>query len=399
MNLLIIDEEYPYPLNTGKRIRTFNLINVLKNYHQISYLAYGNIESESYQFMKDQGFNPVYAEPPDRRQSGINFYLKLLANLTSPLPYIVTSHYTNHFQNKLDSLINSNKIDLIICEWTPYAIFLQNLKNVKSLISAHNIESSIWKRYEENEKNCLKRKYISIQRKKVEEFENKAFHWSSGATAVTKNEAETITAMNPPYSIEVIDNGVDTSYFKKSTSAKSSNELVFTGSMDWRPNQDAVIYFAKEIYPLVKNKCSDIKFTIVGRKPPEKVIELGHIEGITVTGTVDDVRPYIDRANLYIVPLRIGGGSRLKILEAMSMEKAVISTSIGAEGLNVTDNENIILKNTPTEFADCIIDLLQNNELRVKLESEGRKLVEKEYDWQQLGVRYNNYINRILEQK
>ncbi len=398
MSLLIIDEEFPYPLNTGKRIRTFNLIKVLKKYHDISYLAYGTVDSDSYQYLKEQGFNPICVPPPDRRQNGIKFYYKLLANLTSPLPYIVTSHFTPEFQNKLISIVNSKKIDLIICEWTPYAVFLKDLNNVKSIIAAHNIESSIWKRYEENENNGLKKKYISIQRKKVEAFEKQAFHWSNGATAVTKNEADTISGLNVTYPVEVIDNGVDTSYFKSKNCERLTNELVFTGSMDWRPNQDAVIYFANEIFPMVKETVNDIKFTIVGRKPPSKVKELEKIEGITVTGTVDDVRPYIDRANLYIVPLRIGGGSRLKILEAMSMQKAVISTAIGAEGLNIEDNKNIILKDSPSEFSKGIIELLKNNDLRNSLESEGRRLVEEEYDWQQLGVRYNNYINRILEQ-
>ena len=177
-------------------------------------------------------------------------------------------------------------------------------------------------------------------------------------------------------------NGVDCSYFTPSKNGMKPHSLVFTGSMDWEPNNDAIFYFIKHIYPLIKKKVQEISFTIVGRDPSDALIKLASKDkSIELTGRVDDVRPYIANSCLYIVPLRIGGGTRLKILEAMAMGKTVISTSIGAEGLEVTSEENIILADEPQVFAKRALELFENNNLRKNIESSGRKLTEQKYSW------------------
>jgi len=397
LNILVIDEEFPFPLNTGKRIRTFNLTKGLTLFHDVSYLAYGEPDSPGYDFLKDNGISPYAVDSPDRRQAGIRFYLRLLLNLTSPYPYIVTSHHTEAFQSRLKQLIDRQKFDLVVCEWTPYALFLRELRGVKSVIVAHNIESAIWKRYEENEKNPFKKWYILVQKAKVEKFERNCFRWANGATAVSEPEAEQIQRFGLPHSVEVIENGVDLNYFTPCEAKIDPNMLVFTGSMDWRPNQDAALHFVHAIFPLIHRKNPQATVTLVGRKPPKKIAELENIEGVTVTGTVDDVRPYIAQAALYIVPLRIGGGSRLKILEAMAMKKGVVSTSIGAEGLRVTNGENILLGDNPEEFAEKVLTCLGDQTLRTQLAEQGRKLVEQHYGWEGLSKRYNNYLVSVVE--
>jgi glycosyltransferase involved in cell wall biosynthesis len=232
MNILVIDEEFPYPLNTGKRIRTFNLTMALSKFNSITYLAYGKQDSVSYRAMKDKGIYPVAIRPPFRKKEGLFFYFKLLGNLFSKYPYIVSSHYTQRFQDKLNELVEQSSFDMIICEWTPYAMYLKDIKSVKKCIVAHNIESSIWKLYEKNEKNPLKKSYISIQRRKIEQFEGECFLWSDGATAVSEKEASQIKSFGPEYDIEVIDNGVNIDYFRPANDNVEENHLVFTGSMD-----------------------------------------------------------------------------------------------------------------------------------------------------------------------
>lgn len=399
MNILVIDEEFPFPLNTGKRIRTFNLTKGLTKYNQVSFLAYGDSKTDSYQFMKDNKIIPFTVPPPDRNKSGIKFYGKLFTNLFSPYPYIVTSHYTDLFHKRLLRLIEENEYDILVCEWTPYALFIKNISSLKKIIVAHNIESMIWQRYYENEKNLLKQWYIKIQQQKVLNFEKNCFQWADGATAVSGNDANIIKTFNLNYEPEVIENGVDLNYFRPSDNLVDLNTLVFTGSMDWRPNQDAVLYFVNEIFPLLKEQRPQIKVFFVGRNPPQHILKLNEIEGIDVTGTVDDVRGYIAKAGLYIVPLRIGGGSRLKILEAMAMKKAIISTTVGAEGLNVKNGVDIILRDKPDDFARAVLETLENQKLRNSFAENGLKLVRQHYGWDKISLKLNNYLEKVVQSK
>jgi glycosyltransferase involved in cell wall biosynthesis len=166
--------------------------------------------------------------------------------------------------------------------------------------------------------------------------------------------------------------------------------------MDWRPNQDAALYFTGEILPRIRKKHPRAAFTIVGRTPPQHIQDLGKIDGVTVTGTVDDVRPWVGRAAALVVPLRIGGGSRLKILEGMAMHKPIVSTSIGAEGLRVTDNHDILLADNPDTFADAVVRCLSDSALRNRLGDNGRKLVEQEYRWDILARKMHEYLCRVL---
>jgi sugar transferase (PEP-CTERM/EpsH1 system associated) len=396
MKILVIDEEFPFPLISGKRIRTFNLTRNLAQSSDVSYLAYGHEGSDEFNFLEDNNVTPIAVRPPDRRQSGIKFYVRLFLNLFSSYPFIVTSHFTRRFQEKLYQLVREQKYDVLICEWTPYAVFVQKIKNVKKVIVAHNIESSIWKRYEANETKALRKLYISIQRKKVENFEKACFQWADGATAVSPQEANQLSTYNIEYRPAVIDNGVDTEFFKATHNDGDHNQLVFTGAMDWRPNQDAALYFVDEILPLIKKAKPDIKVTFVGKDPSKSVMDLGTRDDVAVTGTVDDVRPFISNAAVYIVPLRIGGGSRLKILEAMAMGKAVVSTSVGAEGLYVSNDKDILLRDSPRDFADAVIELLDRPDLRHELAVNALKLVHEHYDWHSIGKRLNNYLAKVV---
>lgn len=392
MKILIIDEEFPFPLNTGKRIRSFNLAKALTSFHDVSYLAYGLSGSDAFLSLEKNKITPYPVTPRDRRKSGPGFYLRLLLNLFSPLPYIVTSHYSKAFEGRLKELLEEGVYDIIICEWTPYAIFLKDLQKAKKIIVAHNIESRIWERYRSEERNPLKKLYTAIQEKKIKRFERECFHWADGATAVCDGEARQINDYGVAYRVEVIENGVDVEYFSPQEEDIDHNMLVFTGSMDWRPNQDAVDYFVAEILPRIRERVPSITAVFVGRNPPKSILKLGKLDGVIVTGTVEDVRPFIARAGVYVVPLRIGGGSRIKILEALAMKKPVVSTSVGAEGLRVKPGEDIIIVDRAEEFAEAVVSCLGDTDLSRGLGEKGRMLVEKYYRWQELGKKYNDYI-------
>lgn len=392
MRILIIDEEFPYPLNTGKRIRSYHLAMNLARWHEVSYLAFGAESSPEFEQMKISNFSPIAVTPPDRGKSGLKFYVKLFLSIFSSQPYIVTSHYAMGYQARFDELIRTGGYDCVLCEWTPYAMYIRGTVGPRKIISAHNIESSIWRGYKINERNPFKRLYIANQAAKVERFERRCFKWADGATAVSESDARRLRALGLDYQVEVVENGVDLDYFHPQPAKVDENMLVFTGSMDWRPNQDAARYFVKDVLPMIKKHRKGIEVVFVGRNPSRRTSALGRLEGVTITGTVDDVRPFIARAAAYVVPLRIGGGSRLKILEAMAMGKPVISTPIGAEGLRVKDRENIVISEDPRDFAEQVLRVLDDRSFRDRLAENGRRTVEKYYRWEELGRKLSDYI-------
>jgi sugar transferase (PEP-CTERM/EpsH1 system associated) len=396
MKILVLDEEFPFPLNTGKRIRSFNLLSRLATRHEVYYLAYGNGLSDGFKALKAAGMNPIAVNHEIQKKSGLVFYFKLFINLFSSDPYIVSSHYSESFLDKFREVLKDFNPDILLAEWTPYAKYLSTVVAVKKIIVTHNIENRIWERYYRNESNLLKKYFIYLQWRKLLNFERNMLFFADGLTTVSDLERNEFLALNDRLSIEVIDNGVDLDYFKPEVKIDpTGHSLVFTGSMDWRPNQDSIRYFMSDIHPLLLKQCPDYTITIVGRNPPPDIMRYNNYDYVTVTGTVDDVRPYIAGAQVYIVPLRIGGGSRLKILEAMAMGKPVVSTSIGAEGLAVTPDTDIILADDPATFTASILRLFADPGLRKYVGSAGRLLVERLYDWDRLSHKLEAFIRRI----
>jgi len=397
MKILILDEEFPFPLNTGKRIRTFNLVARLAKKHQVYYLAYGIKGSVGIKALTQAGITPLAVERQIPPKSGVLFYFRLLLNLFSRYPYIVSSHYSSLFADKLSDCLKQIRFDIVIAEWTPYAVYLNEVKEARKVIVAHNLEHRIWERYFRNESNLLKKWYIGKQLKKVRRFEIESFASVDAVTAVSPIEAEEIVRYGKDLTVEVIPNGVDLDYFSSEDEETASSSMIFVGSMNWRPNQDAVAYFADDVFPRIRAERPGANVYVVGRNPPIQIRELGLRDGITVTGTVDDVRPYIERAGVYIVPLRIGGGSRLKILEAMAMSKVVVSTSVGAEGLEVIDGEHLLIRDGSEALARQILECMANLPTYESLGGRGRRLVEQRYRWEELGRRYNEYLQTILK--
>ncbi len=401
MKILILDEEFPWPLNTGKRIRSLNLLRRLASTHHLTYLAYGIRDSEGHQALSDLGLHPLAVKRTPLPKTGPKLYFKLLGNLLSSQPYSVASHFTSAFQRAVTSELASSSYDLVLCEWTPYAQFVRERSDIPRMVVAHNVEHQIWQRYVENETRLAARWYLGLQARRMRAFEEEVFSSVEGATAVSVADAATIKSMAPHLEVEVVDNGVDLEFFANDSEPAdtAAPTLVFTGSMDWRPNQDSVEYFVNDILPLVQAERPDVQTVFVGRNPPPKIADLGKLDGVTITGTVDDVRPYIREAAVYIVPLRIGGGSRLKILEALAMKKPVVSTGVGAEGLDITDGRELLLADTPQQFARQVNLLLSDRTKARKLGEAGRKLVEQRYGWDALAARLEQFMTKLVAAK
>jgi glycosyltransferase involved in cell wall biosynthesis len=248
----------------------------------------------------------------------------------------------------------------------------------------------IWKRHFEVQKNMLKTTYLRRQWRKMQRFEKEACRRFDAVIAVS---AEDRDQMRDEYGVNAVfevPTGVDTDFFTPSRKERiDPHNVVFTGSMDWLPNEDAIRYYTDHILPLVRRSIPDASLTVVGRNPYPSLLELSRRDpSIIVTGRVDDVRPYMERAAVYVVPLRIGGGTRLKIFEAMAMEKAIVSTTVGAEGLPVTDGRELRIADTPETFAAALVYLLTKPEAARKLGQASARVVRERFGWNGVAKRF-----------
>jgi glycosyltransferase involved in cell wall biosynthesis len=280
--------------------------------------------------------------------------------------------------------MRSGGFDLVVSDFVLPAVNLPARPPCPSVVFTHNVESEIWRRHAETKTGGLMRSLYRTQYRRMLRFEARALSRFDGVLAVSAADAETLRRLYPDLiqaPIHVVQTGVDTEFFRPVTTAVTPKSLVFTGSMDWLPNEDAMLFFYREILPRIREQEPDVSLTIVGRAPTPAVARLAQDPAITVTGRVDDVRPHLANGAVYIVPLRIGGGTRLKIFEAMAMGKAVVSTAVGAEGLPVRDGEHLLLADAPDAFASAVVRLFRDHDRRRAIETAARSLVVTQYDW------------------
>lgn len=378
LRVLVLDEEVPWPLNSGKRIRTWNLLRRLAARHALHLLTYAPVSGEAAKALAEHGISvtAVNALPASR---GPLFWSRLFKNLFSEYPYSVSKHFTVRLQSAVLEACAREKFDLAHIEWVPYARY--PTPGLPRVLSAHNVEAEIWRRRALHSGNALRRQFFGMQAKRMEAFERHASVESDCVIAVSDLDAERFRSYGAK-NVTVVPNGVDLDYFRPSPNVPQSDSLLFVGSLDWFPNEDAVRDFTAHMLPLIRVKNKEMKFRVVGRKPSDKLAAALHsLDGVELAGEVPDVRPHLAAARAVVVPLRIGGGTRIKILEALAMEKAVISTSVGAEGLELKDGRDILIADSPEEFATRVEALLASPDLQVRLGRNGRKMVESHYGW------------------
>lgn len=383
LNVLVIDEFIPFPLDAGKTIRTWNLLKPLAARHSITLLCHGNLRDPKVaagkKTLEAAGINVHFAGPLPN-PAGSKLYRRLLKNCFSAYPYSVSKHTTAAFRSKFGAMMRHERFDLVHCEWTPYAVYLADTAELPFIIDAHNLETLIWKRRAENTGNPTAKLFFAHQAVKMRRFEKRVFAQAQCVAAVSESEASTMREWGATQA-EVVHNGVDLDAFTPSYSGRSK-EFLFLGSLDWFPNQDAVSYLVKRLVPRIRQIVPDATFRVVGRRPsPEFRREMDETNGVHLSADVEDVRPYLRSAAALIVPLRIGGGTRIKILEAMSSGCPVISTSVGCEGIDVRPGDNILVCNQDDEFISAAVRLLADLQLGRRLGEAGRELVEQRYSW------------------
>ena len=299
-------------------------------------------------------------------------------------------------RNKVRSLIDNGAIDLCVSEFSVCRGQLPTGGTTPVVLFEHNVEYMIWQRLCALETRPLHRALFEIEWRKLRSREADACREADLTIAVSDDDRRRLEALAPGIRAASIPTGVDTNYFMPDGRPERANRMVFSGSMDWHPNEDAVIYFADAILPRIRAEIPDATLTVVGRNPTAHLREVAARAGIDVTGTVDDVRPSIGEAAVYVVPLRAGGGTRLKIFEALAMAKPVVSTTVGAEGLALEDGRHFVGADDPNTFADSVIRLLRNPEQRQALGQAGRDLVEAYYSWPTIAREFEERCEEVV---
>jgi glycosyltransferase involved in cell wall biosynthesis len=361
----MVDEELPYPANSGKRIRTLNLTLRLARRHRITFLSHRNADPAEARraaaFLQSHGIETATVERTIAPKRGPGFYARLAANLVSPLPYSVASHNSRALQRAIRTYAGAQAVDLWHCEWTPYAAALDVLGGARHVLMAHNVESLIWQRYHETTPDPLRRWYIGLQWRKFERFERRAFGRATRTVAVSDTDAALIRERFGGTRVDVVDNGVDAAYFRPTDVARDPRQVLFLGSLDWRPNLDAVGLLLEQIFPAVRAQEPAARLCLVGRHPPAVLRRrVANCAGVTLHADVDDVRPYLTGSGVLAVPLRIGGGSRLKILEALACGLPVVSTRVGAEGLDLEANKHLTVVPDIADMAAALVECLRD---------------------------------------
>lgn len=305
----------------------------------------------------------------------------LIRGVLLKAPFHVYNYQVHAMSDAVQNITSQQSYDLIQIEDVVMAQYLNgNMTNAKCILDMHNVESSLLRRYAEKENSFFKRIYAGLTALKLERYEQNVsseFH----QVHVCSEEDQKIlkeSGINTP--VHVVPNGVDCNYFQVQPLDPNSRSLVFVGSMDYHANISGVHYFVRDILPLIHQKCLDAHFYIVGKNPPESIRKLEN-EKITVTGMVFDVREYLALARVVVVPLLVGGGTRLKILEAMACGRPVVATSLGAEGIDAVDKEQIYIADDPSQFAKYVLRLLEDIDLCNNIASSSNKLVNDIYSW------------------
>jgi len=250
------------------------------------------------------------------------------------------------------------------------------------VLGEHNVEAVILERRADNERRPLVRAYLRYQAARLRRYEARACQRADRVLAVSDPDARLLESMSGRDDVVTVPNGVDTTFFTPLADRRPAREMVFVGGFTWFPNEDAIRHFVADILPLVRQRHPDVTLTVVGKQPDTPAVRaLAAQAGVRLTGQVEDIRPRVQGAAVYVVPLRIGGGTRLKILDALAMGSAIVSTRIGCEGIEVTDGQDILMADSPQDFADAVCRVLDDATLRERLGRAGRALVERRYDW------------------
>jgi glycosyltransferase involved in cell wall biosynthesis len=402
MKILFLSQRFLLPMDAGGKIRTGKILEQLSDMEDITIVSNTESPKDDKYLPEIKKFCSKFIAVPwkETEKYSISFFFRLFLQMFSIYPVSVLNSCSNDLRSAIETELKKEKYDIAICDFILSAPAFENVHGIPLVVFQHNVESVIVKRHMKQSKNFLMKLFWGLQWKKMHAFEAKACRKFDTVIAVSDNDKDGFEKNYRLDNVVTIPTGVDVDYFRPFPDISvQKNNVAFCGSMDWLPNEDAMLYFIKEIIPLIKRKNIDISLTIIGKNPsPVLSKTIKDFPEVELTGWVDDTRPYLAQSALVIVPLRIGGGTRMKIYEAMAMGKTVVSTSIGAEGLPVKHGENIILADGPGAFAEHIITLLNDESTKEQIGKKARRFVKENFAWNNIADKFRYICEATLHE-
>ncbi len=403
MRILLLTPQRPYPPHQGTTLRNFNLVKELAKRHQVCVLTF----LESDQLAVEPAPLAELCEwvdplPVPRRSSG----LRLRQLLFTRRPDMSWRLWSPQFAERLQARLSEQPFDVVEIEGIEMAPYLPALQAARPrpliIYDAHNAEWILQQRAfaadVTNPRRWLAALYSWVQWHRLRRYEAALLQQVDHTIAMSAPDKVALRQVAPAAPITVIPNGVDLEAYRQFNGRPIEYDLLFTGKMDFRPNIDAVLWFGQQVWPLILARRPHTTLAVVGQRPHPRLDTLRQLPGLTITGYVDDVRPYLAGAGVYVAPLRVGGGTRLKLLEAMAMGKAIVSTTVGAEGFPVVDGQELLLADEPEEFAAAVLKLLANPTHRTQIGARGQAFARANYGWAALVPQLEQVYEQLRRQ-
>lgn len=404
MNVLWLSHNVPYPPIGGVLQRSYNLLQQLGSRHRVYLVALNqrailpaekDIEEARVALESVCAHVDIVPIPSDASRHA--WYRLVISSFITRTAYNVNWLRSTVMHRKIAAIMERVRFDVIHYDTIGLMEYFGHARGCATILNHHNIESAMLVRRAEMEANPLKKIYFRREGSVLESLERLYGPQVDVNLTVSRLDAVRLQAISPAAAIEVCENGTDPGYFQPDVMSRAEpGHLLFVGGMRWYPNRDAMLYFCREVWPRCVAQMPSLELTIAGAHPPAELRQMAGADNrIRVQGYVDDVRPYFDRADIFICPIRDGGGTRLKVLDAMAMGKAIVSTSIGCEGLDVVHGEHVLIADTPEDFATCVGRLLSQPALKADLGARARKLVHEKYSWDVIGRRLMAVYERL----
>lgn len=392
MRVLFLSQIVPFPPHGGVLQRGYHLLRHVGQEAKVHLLAFVHPDvlatptlleearRELRMFCSEVEFFRLWP-----KASSVHRVVALAAGSWSREPFSVVAHRSSPLRQRVSELLRDTAFDVVHVDTIALSPFVEDVSDVPIVLTHHNIESELMERRARLEERLIARHYLRREVRKLRAYEREAAPRFDVNIVVSAADEAKLQSALPGLRTAVVPNGVDTVYFSPERS-RETPALVYVGGMNMLANRDAVLFFLKDVWPLLVARAPQLRFFAVGQDPPRELLEFAAQDSrVVVTGYVQDIRPFVWQACVYVVPLRVGGGTRLKVLDAMAMGKAIVSTSVGCEGLEVENDQHLRVADGPEALAQTTLDLLERPSARERLGRAARALVEGRYAWQHVG--------------